>query len=61
MEQYVSRRRRCWTRLVQMDPVTHLSEGHRSVMLLDLSGLIREEPVMVQGSVSNERDFNRVC
>ena len=30
MRQYVSRRRRCWTLLVQMDPVIHLSEGHRS-------------------------------
>ena len=38
MKQYVSRRRRCLTLLVQMDPVIHLSEGHRSNMLLDLSG-----------------------
>ena len=37
MNQYVSRRRRCWTLLVQMDPVTHLGEGHRSDMLLDPS------------------------
>ena len=48
MKQYVSRRRRCWTLLVQMDPVIHLSEGHRSDMLLDLSGLTREERVTVQ-------------
>ena len=53
MKQYVSRRRRCWTRLAQMDPVIHLSEGHRSDMLLDLSGLTREERVMVQASISN--------
>ena len=38
MKQYVSRRRRCWTPLVQMDPGIHLCEGHRSDMLLDLSG-----------------------
>ena len=43
-----------------MDPVVHLSEGHRSDMLLDLSGLTREERVMVQASISNERDFDRV-
>ena len=43
-----------------MDPVIHLSEGHRSDMLLDLSGLTREERVMVQASISNERDFDRV-
>ena len=49
------------TPLVQMDPVIHLSEGHRSDMLLDLSGLTREERIMVQASVSNARDFDRVA
>ena len=61
MKQWVSRRRRCWTLLVQMDPVNHLSEGHRSDMLLGLSGLTREEHVRVQASVNNERDFDRVA
>ena len=61
MNQYVSRRRRCWILLVQMDPVTHLGEGHRSDMLLDPSGLTREERVMVQASINNERDFDRVA
>ena len=61
MKWYVSRRRRCWTLLVQMDPRIHVSEGHRSDMLLDLSGLTREERVMVQASISNERDFDRVA
>ena len=58
---YVSRRRRCWTLLVQIDPVIHLSEGHRSDMFLDLSGLTREERVMVQASIGKERDFDRVA
>ena len=31
-ESYFSRRRHCWTLLTQMDPVMHLSEGHRSDM-----------------------------
>ena len=44
-----------------MDPVEHLSEGHRSDMLPDLSGLTREERVTVQASISNERDFDRVA
>ena len=44
-----------------MDPVIHLSKGHRSDMLLDLSGLTREERVMVQASIKNERDFDRVA
>ena len=29
MKQYVSRRRRCWILLVQMDPVIRLRVGHR--------------------------------
>ena len=44
-----------------MDQVIHLSEGHRSDVLLDLSGLTREERVMVQASNNNERDFDRVA
>ena len=61
IKQYVSRRRRSWTLLTQMDPVIDLSEGHRSDMLLDLSGLTLEERVMVQASISNECDFDRVA
>ena len=53
--------RRCWTLLVQIDPVIHLCEGHRSDMLLDLSGLTRKGRVMVQASIGNERDFDRVA
>ena len=30
-------------------------------MLLDLSGLTREERVVVQASINNERDFDRVA
>ena len=59
MKRYVSRRRHCWTLLVQMDQVIHFSEGHRSDMLLDLSGLTREERVLVKASINNERDFDR--
>ena len=61
MKLYVSRRRRCWTLLVQVNPVIHLSEGHRSDMLLDLSGLTREERIMVQTSIDNERICDRVA
>ena len=42
-----------------MHPVIHLSEEHRSDILLDLSGLTREERVMVQASISNEREFDK--
>ena len=44
-----------------MDPVIHLSEGHRSDMLLYLSGLTREERAVVQASITNERDIDRVA
>ena len=60
MKQYVSRRRR-WALLVQMDPVVYLSEGHRSDMLLDVRGLTREERIMVQAFINNERNFDRVA
>ena len=41
MTQYVSRRKRCWKLLKELDPEIELSEGHRADMLLDLSGLDR--------------------
>ena len=44
-----------------MDPVIHLSEGHRSDVLLDLGGLTREERAVVQASIGNEREFDRVA
>ena len=44
-----------------MDTVIHLSEGHRSDMLLYLSGLTREERVIVLASISNALDFDRVA
>ena len=61
MKQYLLRRRRCWTLLVQMDLVIHLVERHRSDMLLDLSGLTREEFVVVQAPMNNARDVDRVA
>ena len=47
MRQFVSRRRRCWSLLVQVDLVIFFSEGHRSDMLLDLT--------------RGDRDFDRVA
>ena len=37
------------------------SEGHRSDMSLDLSGLTREERSMVQAPINNERNFCRLA
>ena len=61
VEQCVSRRRRSWTPLTQMDPVIHLSERHRSDMLLDLSGLTQEWRVEGQASINNESVFDNVA
>ena len=41
MHQYISRRKRCWKLLKDLDPEIVLSEGHRADMLLDLAGLVK--------------------
>ncbi len=61
MTQYVSRRRRCWKLLQKLDPEIQLSEGHRADLLLDLAGLDRQERIMIQASISNARDFQKVA
>ena len=61
MQQYVSRRSRCWKLLTELDPDIALSEGHRADMLLDLAGLDRNERTMIQASIGNARDFNKNC
>ena len=38
-----------------------LSEGHRADMLLDLAGLERNERTMIQASIGNARDFDRIA
>ena len=48
MQQYISRRRRCWILLTELDPEIALSEGHRADMLLDLAGLDRNERKRLQ-------------
>ena len=54
----VSRGRRCFLHLGQMDPVISFSEGHRSGMLLNLSGLTREERVIIQASTGKHDQPN---
>ena len=60
MEQYASRRRRSWTPLIHMNSENHLSERHRSDMLLDLSGLTIWR-VEEQASINHESDFDKVA
>ena len=61
MQQYTARRRRCWKLLKELDNEIELSEGHRADMLLDLSGLSREERIMIQASIGNARDFEKIA
>ena len=61
MQQYMSRRRRCWNLLIELDPEMNLSEGHRADMLLDLAGLEKTERTMIQASIGNARDFDKIA
>jgi len=61
MHQFVSRRRRCWKLLKEFDKEIELSEGHRADMLLDLAGLDRNERTMIQASIGNARDFEKIA
>jgi hypothetical protein len=61
MQQYVGRRRRSWKLLQELDPELWLSEGHRADMLLDLAGLDKSERVMIQASIGNARDFDKIA
>ena len=44
----------------ELDPELALSEGHRAEMLLDLTGLDKRERPMVQASIGNVRDFDKI-
>ena len=61
MQQYISRRKRCWKLLKELDPEIMLSEGHRADMLLDLAGLDRGEKTMIQASIGNAREFDKIA
>ena len=61
MHQYISRRRRCWTLLEEIDLEIVLNEGDRADMLLDLAGLDKLERIMIQASIWNARDFDKIA
>ena len=61
MVQYISRRRRWWKTLKELDPSIQLSEGLRTSMLLDLSGINRQERLMILTSCSNELAFDKIA
>jgi len=61
MHSYVARRRRCWKLLTELDTELVLSEGHRAGLLLDLSGLDKNERTMIQASIGNVREFDKIA
>jgi hypothetical protein len=61
MHQFISRRRRTWKLLKELDPEIELSEGHRADMLLDLAGIDKNERTMIQASIGNERNFEKIA
>jgi hypothetical protein len=61
MQHYVSQRKRCWKLLKELGPEIVLSEGHRADMLLDLAGLDKSERTMIQASIGNARDFDKIA
>ena len=62
MKQCVSRRRRCWTLLFQMDPVIHFREGHRSDMFTGSERFdMRRASYRYRLQSGKQRDFGRVA
>ena len=61
MHQFVSRRRRRWKLLKELDSQIELSEGHCADMLLDLAGIDRNERTMIQAPIGNARHFDNVA
>ena len=54
MMQCISGRKRCWNLFARLDTEIVLSEGHCADMLPDISGLDKQEQIMIQASVGNE-------
>ena len=47
--------------LKELDSEIQLSEGHRADMLLDLAGIDRGEKIMIQASIGNVRDSEKIA
>ena len=54
MLSYISRRRRWWVTLRELDPEVRLSEAMRANLLVELSGLSRQEQLMVRAAAQAE-------
>ncbi|CAE7572904.1 unnamed protein product [Symbiodinium natans] len=54
MLSYISRRKRWWTTLRDLDPEVRLSEAMRANLLVELSGLSRQEQLTVRAAAQTE-------
>ena len=61
MLSYVSRRRRWWKLLKSLDSSIELSEPMRVELLLELSGLSRQESLVIKACTSNLKSFEAVA
>ena len=58
MQQYISRRRKCWKLFKEFDPEIVLSEGHCADLLL---GLDKSERTIIQASIGNACEFDKIA
>eukprot|EP00439_Symbiodinium_sp_Y106_P009573 s2309_g1.t1 len=61
MLSYVSRRRRWWKLLKSLDSSIELSEPMRVELLLELSGLSRQESLVIKACTSNPKSFEAIA
>ena len=60
MQQFASRRKRCWKLLKELDPDLEISEQHRADLLLDLSGPSHDQRILIMSSIGNARDYDKI-
>ena len=60
MLSYTQRRRRWWKMLQELDPSISFSDGLRTELLLELSGLSRQE-ILVVRACATTKDFEGMC
>ena len=60
MLSYTQRRRRWWSILRELDPSLMISDGLRMELLLELSGLSRQEALVVR-ACAKTKDFEGIC
>ena len=58
---HISRRRRWYKTLKELDPKTEISQNIRADLLLMLSGIDEDKQLMVRTSVGNVSDFDKIA